>query len=109
LSVAHAHRHEDEVAAVSIALEGPVDWLGFGVWLTMLLHARGREILRVKGMLDVGDDGPLLIDAVQHVVHPPVHLDAWPDDDHRSRLVLIGRRLDGQRLERSLRSFVGRG
>ena len=91
---------------MSLVLEGPVDWLGFGVWLTMLLHARGREILRVKGLLDVGGDGPLLVDAVQHVVHPPVHLDAWPDDDHRSRLVLIGRRLDPERLERSLRSFV---
>ena len=79
---------------MSLVLDGPVDWLGFGVWLTMLLHARGREILRVKGLLDVGGEGPLLVDAVQHVVHPPVHLDAWPDDDHRSRLVLIGRRLD---------------
>jgi G3E family GTPase len=100
------HVHEDEVAAVSLVLDGPVDWLGFGVWLTMLLHARGREILRVKGLLDVGGDGPLLVDAVQHVVHPPVHLGAWPDDDHRSRLVLIGRRLDAERLERSLRAFV---
>jgi G3E family GTPase len=101
------HGHEDELAAVSLVLEGPVDWLGFGVWLTMLLHARGREILRVKGLLDVGEGAPLLIDAVQHVVHPPVHLDAWPDDDRRSRLVVIGRRLDPARLERSLRMFVG--
>jgi G3E family GTPase len=100
------HAHEDDVAAVSLVLERPLDWLGFGVWLTMLLHARGREILRVKGLLDVGGDGPLLVDAVQHVVHPPVHLDAWPDDDHRSRLVLIGRHLDAERLERSLRAFV---
>ena len=91
---------------MSLVLDGPVDWLGFGVWLTMLLHARGREILRVKGLLDVGGEGPLLVDAVQHVVHPPVHLDAWPDDDRRSRLVLIGRHLDPERLERSLRSFV---
>ena len=104
---AHAHAHgHDDVAAVSLVLDGPVDWLGFGVWLTMLLHARGREILRVKGLLDVGGDGPLLVDAVQHVVHPPRHLDAWPDDDRRSRLVLIGRDLDAERLERSLRAFV---
>jgi G3E family GTPase len=106
LSDERPHRHEDEVAAVSLVLEGPIDRLGFGVWLTMLLHARGREILRVKGLLDVGGEGPLLVDAVQHVVHPPVHLDAWPDDDRRSRLVLIGRRLDPERLQRSLRRFT---
>jgi G3E family GTPase len=103
------HSQEDGVTAVSLVLDGPVDWLGFGVWLTMLLHARGREILRVKGLLDVGDEGPLLVDAVQHVVHPPAHLDAWPDDDRRSRLVLIGRHLDAERLERSLKSFVAPG
>lgn len=103
---AHDHAHDDDVAAVSLVLDGPVDWLGFGVWLTMLLHARGREILRVKGLLDLGGEGPVLVDAVQHVVHPPVHLDAWPDDDRRSRLVLIGRRLDPERLERSLRVFI---
>jgi G3E family GTPase len=104
--LAHAHGHEDDVAAVSLVLEGRVDWLGFGVWLTMLLHARGREILRVKGLLDVGAEGPLLVDAVQHVVHPPRHLEAWPDADRRSRLVLIGRGLDAAELERSLLAFA---
>jgi G3E family GTPase len=105
LAAPDGHHHEEGVAAVSVVLDGPVDWLGFGIWLTMLLHARGREILRVKGLLDVGGDGPVLVDAVQHVVHPPTHLDAWPDGDRRSRLVLIGRRLDAERLERSLRAF----
>ena len=100
------HRHEEDVAAVSLVLDGQVDWLGFGVWLTMLLHARGREILRVKGLVDVGGEGPLLVDAVQHVVHPPVHLDSWPDDDRRSRLVLIGRHLDADRIQRSLEAFA---
>ena len=102
----HPHRHEDDVAAVSLVLDGTVDWLGFGVWLTMLLQARGRGILRVKGLLDVGGGGPVVVDAVQHVVHPPVHLDAWPDDDRRSRLVLIGRQLDAERLGRSLGLFT---
>ena len=102
----HAHRHEDDVGAVALVVDGPLDWLGFGVWLTMLLHAHGEDLLRVKGIVDVGGDGPVVLDAVQHVVHPPRHLDAWPDDDRRSRLVLIGRRLDAARLERSLLAFA---
>jgi G3E family GTPase len=100
------HAHEDGVRAVSLTLDGPVDWLGFGVWLTMLLHARGRDILRVKGLLDTGRDGPLLLNAVQHVVHTPEHLRAWPDDDRRSRLVFIGRGFEADELDRSLRSFA---
>jgi G3E family GTPase len=102
-----AHRHEGGVGAVALVVDGPLDWLGFGVWLTMLLHAHGEDLLRVKGIVDVGGAGPVVLDAVQHVVHPPRHLDAWPDDDRRSRLVLIGRGLDAGRLERSLRAFAG--
>jgi len=71
----------------------------------MLLQARGSEIYRVKGLLDVGQDGPVLLNGVQHVVHPPVHLDAWPDDDRRSRLVFIGAGLDREALRRSLEAF----
>jgi G3E family GTPase len=99
-----AHVHGD-VAAVTVVLDEVVDWAAFGIWLTMLLQARGSEIYRVKGLLDVGAPGPVLLNGVQHVVHPPVHLDAWPDDDHRSRLVFIGEGLDRDALMRSLQAF----
>jgi len=89
-----------------IVFDEPLDWAAFGVWLTMLLAARGSDVLRVKGLLDVGGAGPVLVNGVQHVVHPPLHLDAWPDDDRRSRLVFIGRALDGPALERSLAAFT---
>jgi G3E family GTPase len=98
------HLHGD-VGAVTVVIDEPLDWTAFGIWLTMLLQARGSEIYRVKGLLDVGTSGPLLLNGVQHVVHPPVHLDAWPDDDRRSRLVFIGIRLDRDQLERSLAAF----
>jgi G3E family GTPase len=82
-----------------------LDWTAFGLWLTMLLQARGQDILRVKGFLNVGEDGPVLVNCVQHAVHPPVHLDEWPDEDRRSRLVFIGRGLDAERLSASLAAF----
>ncbi len=100
-----SHNHGD-VRAVTVVLDKAVDWVAFGIWLTMLLQARGAEIYRVKGLLDVGADGPVLLNGVQHVVHPPVHLDAWPDDDRRSRLVFIGAGLDGEALTRSLEAFA---
>lgn len=93
------------IHAVSLALDEQVDWTAFGIWLTMLLQARGADVLRVKGLLDTGGDGPLLVNCVQHAVHPPVHLDAWPDGDRRSRLVVIGRGFTGEELEASLRAF----
>jgi G3E family GTPase len=99
------HGHEGGIHAVSLFLDDELDWTAFGVWLTMLLQARGEDVLRVKGLLNVGAEGPLLVNGVQHAVHPPEHLDAWPDEDHRSRMVFTGRGFDGEALERSLAVF----
>lgn len=97
--------HTHETQAVVLTLDRAIDWTAFGIWLTMLLHARGAEILRIKGLLDIGGEGPLLLNCVQHAVYPPVHLDSWPDDDRRSRLVFIGHDVDRDALETSLRAF----
>jgi G3E family GTPase len=98
------HEHGD-VRAVTVVLDDAVDWTAFGIWLTMLLQARGSEIFRVKGVVNAGGEGPVLVNGVQHVVHPPVHFEAWPDDDRRSRLVFIGVGLERESLERSLAAF----
>jgi G3E family GTPase len=99
------HAHRDDLHAVALFLDDELDWTTFGIWLTMLLQARGTDILRVKGLLNVGGAGPVLLNCVQHAVHPPEHLESWPDDDHRSRLVFIGRGFEREQLEASLRTF----
>jgi G3E family GTPase len=73
--------------------------------LSMLLHARGEDVLRVKGLLDVGESGPVLLNGVQHVVHPPDHLGEWPNMDHRSRVVFITRGIRSEELLNSLKAF----
>jgi G3E family GTPase len=98
-------QHAGDVRAFTLTLDGAVDWNAFAVWLTMLLHARGLDVLRVKGLLDVGAGGPVLLDGVQHVVHRPRHLDAWPDGDHRSRIVFITRGIEREAVEASLHAF----
>jgi G3E family GTPase len=100
------HVHTDGVRAHSLVFDEQLDWTAFGVWLTMLLAARGEDVLRVKGLLNVGAAGPLVLNGVQHVVHPPVHLDEWPDDDHRSRIVFIGRGFTAAELQDSLVAFT---
>jgi G3E family GTPase len=100
-SPAHAH----EARALCLTFEEPLDWTAFGIWLTMLLQARGDDVLRVKGLLNVGLAGPMLLNGVQHVVHPPEHLPEWPDEDRRSRVVFIGRGIEQEALERSLAAF----
>jgi G3E family GTPase len=97
--------HMGDVRAVCLVLDEPLDWTAFGIWLTMLLQSRGEDVLRVKGLLNVGGSGPLVLNGVQHVIHPPVHLDAWPDADRRSRIVFIARGVEPEALEASLTAF----
>jgi G3E family GTPase len=72
----------------------------------MLLNRHGDALLRVKGILNVADAAtPVAVHAVQHLVHTLRHLDAWPEEDRRSRLVFIARGLDSPVIERSFRAF----
>jgi G3E family GTPase len=96
-----------ETYSVSVTFDGSVDWTAFGIWLSMLLHARGEDVLRVKGLLDVGGAGPVVVNGVQHTIHPPEHLDRWPDEDHRSRIVFITKRIRPEELLGSLDAFRG--
>jgi G3E family GTPase len=100
------NRHDRDIHAFCLTFAEPLDWTAFGIWLTMLLHAHGARVLRVKGILNVaGLATPVVIHGVQHVVHPPAHLDVWPDRDRRSRVVFIVRGLDQSMIERSLAAF----
>ena len=102
----HASRHGANINAFCVVHDAPIDWTAFGIWLTMLLHNHGEDVLRVKGVLNVkGVATPVAISGAQHVVHPPVHLDSWLGDDRRSRIVFIVRDLAPDRIEESLAEF----
>ena len=100
------HPHAESITACCFTFEAVLDWTAFGVWMSMLLHRHGDRVLRMKGLLNVvGVPGPVLVNGVQHLVHPPAHLDRWPDGDRRSRLVVISSGLDREEIERSLHAF----
>jgi len=112
----HGHHHHDKnrhdahIRAFALTFDQALDWTAFGIWLTMLLNRHGNDILRVKGILDVmGSEVPVAVHGVQHLVHPPVHMSAWPDEKRQSRIVFIVRGLDPMQIERSLRAFSGLG
>lgn len=100
-------RHGTDIQSFSLVYDEATDWTAFGIWLTMLLHSHGEDVLRVKGLLRVKDaDTPVVINGVQHIVHPPMHLDRWPDGDRRSRIVFIVRGIPRERLAGSLATFA---
>ena len=69
----------------------------FSAAMELLTGLRGPDLLRVKGLVNIeGEPGPVVVQGVQHVFHPPVTLAAWPGEDRRSRLVFITRNIQEQ-------------
>jgi G3E family GTPase len=100
------HQHPG-IRSFSVTVDDPLDWTAFGIWLTMLVNRHGSRILRVKGILSIVDEAnPVAVHGVQHLIHPPQHLAAWPDGDRRSRLVFIVDGIDPDQLRRSLAVFM---
>jgi G3E family GTPase len=97
--------HGTEIRSLALTFTQPLDWIAFSVWLSMLLHAHGETVLRVKGLLNVGATGPVVLNGVQHILHPPEHLAAWPGEDQRSHLVFILHALEPEAIRTSLQAF----
>jgi G3E family GTPase len=86
--------HSDGIGSFVMTWDKPLLWVAFARTMETLITLRGSDLLRAKGFLNVdGALGPVLVQFVQHLAHPPVELDRWPDDQRGSRLVLITRHI----------------
>jgi G3E family GTPase len=95
--------HSDGIGSFVLAEETPMPWAIFARSMDTLMQLRGPDLLRVKGFLDVeGCKGPVLVQFVQHLAHPPVELEAWPDANRQSRVVFITRNIS----EHQVRTLV---
>src|SRR5579871_1875736 len=87
-------QHGEDIGSFVLTETTPIEWRVFEHAMDTLIALRGSDLLRVKGLLAVaGCRGPVLIQIVQHLSHPPVELAAWPSDDRTSRLVFITRNI----------------
>ena len=102
----HDHDHHDGIHAFCIYKEEPLPWESWVGFLQSLIDARGADMLRIKGILNVdGLDQPVAVHGVQHVFHPPAILEKWPSEDRRSRLVFIAKDVPEQVIKTMLESW----
>ena len=84
--------HGDGISSFVLERQRPLAWPAFSRAMETLIALRGPELLRVKGILNVaGCSGPVVVQYVQHLAHPPVELQSWPDQNRDSRVVFITR------------------
>ncbi len=94
--------HSQGFETLSIRFEGTMEWSAFGIWLSLLLHQYGTQILRIKGIIDIGSDLLVSINGVMHVIYPPKHI---LKDQNGSNLVFIMRHLEREKVLNSLKGF----
>ena len=111
---AHAHshdpnRHDERIRAFAYATDAAIAETAFAMFLDLLRSAHGPNLLRLKGIVKLAEapERPVVIHGVQHVFHPPAQLDAWPDDDHRTRMVFIVRDIAPKTISGLFDAFLG--
>jgi G3E family GTPase len=94
--------HTTATQAITLTADFPLRWRRVDSWLRTIRINHGENLLRLKGILNLAESPvPVVVHGVHHVMHPPVELPAWPDADHRSRIVLITRNIDPASIEAS--------
>ena len=92
--------HDAAIRAFSLRFEQPFTWDSLNAALQTLTALRGPDLLRVKGIVNVeGEPGPVILQAAQHVIHPPVTLAGWNDADRSTRIVFIVRNIAREAVE----------
>ena len=93
--------HTHGLESFSLTFDEPLSWPGFEQAMAVLMSLRGPDLLRVKGFVALAEcRGPVVVHVVQHVAHPLVELEDWPDADRQSRLVFVTRGLGRDQVAR---------
>jgi G3E family GTPase len=104
------NRHDDRVRAFTLSTDTPVPAALLDMFLELLRSMHGPNLLRFKGIVQVAEtpDTPVVLHGVQHILHPAAQLAAWPDEDHRTRLVFIVRDIEPQKISDLFDAFLGK-
>jgi G3E family GTPase len=100
------HQHDQTVSSVGFELAGELDQDRLNDWLGGLLRDRGVDIFRSKGILAVRGWNERYVFQGVHMLMDGRADRPWGDDPRVSKLVFIGRNLDGAELEQSLRACL---
>jgi G3E family GTPase len=86
----NSHAHTHSTVALTLIAEQKLVWRKLEAWLRTIRLEFADRLLRLKGLVDLAEaKGPVVLQGVHHVINAPVELPTWPDDDHRTRIVLI--------------------
>lgn len=100
--------HDDAIRSFVVEFSRPLTTELLLEALGLIAAAHGPRLLRIKGLVQLdGEDNPMVVHAVQHVVYPLARLPGWPDGPRRSLLVFIVQDMDHEQVVRMLAAVLG--
>ena len=103
------NRHDAHIRAFALTSPQAVPAGAFEMFMELVRSLHGPNLLRVKGVVKLAEhpDQPLVIHAVQHLMHPAVRLERWPDGDHSTRMVFIVRDTEPRAITELFNALLG--
>jgi G3E family GTPase len=99
----HSLRHDRYIETFCFTYQQPLSWKVLNRWFQQLTALRGKDLLRVKGIVyTLETDLPVIVQGVQHIFQPPTTLPAWPTPQPCSQLVFITRNIKQSVIEQML-------
>src|SRR5258708_2747611 len=96
-----AHEHDQSVRSLAIVNRGNISSRKLTSWLTQLVQASGRDIFRIKGILNVDNEERRFVFQAVHMLLDGRPGRPWKSGEARkNELVFIGRNLDERRLRK---------
>jgi G3E family GTPase len=101
-------RHDDHIRSYALTDDNAISPQALELFFELLTSYHGPNLLRMKGVIKLSDDPsrPVVIHGVQHVLHPPVRLNSWPDGVAKTRLVFIVRDIEKAAIEGLFKAFT---
>jgi G3E family GTPase len=108
----HGHdpnRHDAHIRAFCLSTNTAIPASAFEMFLDLVRSMHGPKLLRMKGLVKIAETPrtPVVVHAVQHLMHPLARLPAWPDGDERTRMVFIVRDIDPRTISELFDAFLG--
>jgi G3E family GTPase len=101
-------RHDKHIRSFAFSDQRAISPQGLELFFELLATYHGASMLRMKGLIKTSDDPtrPLAVHGVQHVFHPPVRLNDWPDGRSETRLVFIVKDIERSEIEGLFKAFT---
>lgn len=103
----NTHEHDDTVSSISIIKNGTVNSNKFTTWLNQIIQVQGRNIFRMKGILNVDDEERRFVCQGVHMLIDGRPGQPWkPDEIRKNEIVFIGRDLDKVTIEKGFQNCL---